>query len=233
MIRMAIVENLKKWCVYCHTNKVNGKKYIGITSQKPATRWNNGEGYKRCPRFYNAIKHYGWDMFRHDILYTGLTKEAAERLEIELIAKYQTQNPKFGYNLASGGLVNSGWSQSEEAKKNLSEIHTGKPRTAETKEKISKTIKKKWENKKFSQNMSNAMKRHWENDECRMKISGANNCNAREVICVETNKIYGSMTEAQKDTGIHHNNIYQVCCGKRQTAGGYHWKYAEAVSTSA
>lgn len=227
------MENLTNWCVYMHTNKVNRKKYIGITSQKPTSRWKNGKGYEEYTRFGRAIEKYGWDSFQHEILFTSLNRKEAESAEIKLIAKYQTQNPKFGYNLASGGLVNSGWSQSEEAKKNLSEIHTGKPRTAETKEKISKTIKKKWENKNFSQNMSNAMKRHWKNDEYRMKISGSNNYNAREVICVETNKIYGSMTEAQKDTGIHHNNIYQVCCGERQTAGGYHWKYAEAVNASA
>ena len=51
-------ENLedKKWTVYMHTNKFNGKKYIGITSRDVKLRWINGLGYKNSPHFYNAIQ---------------------------------------------------------------------------------------------------------------------------------------------------------------------------------
>lgn len=43
------------YTVYCHINKVNGKTYVGITSSAPELRWKNGEGYKNCRKFYNAI----------------------------------------------------------------------------------------------------------------------------------------------------------------------------------
>ena len=139
------MENLTNWCVYMHENRVNGKKYIGITSLKPTNRWANGRGYQRCPLFYAAIEKYGWDAFRHDILFTGLTQEEAERLEVDLIAKYQTQDPEKGYNLAAGGGVNCGFHRSEEFKQKLSKARAGvyagehhnmygKPRTVETKE---------------------------------------------------------------------------------------------------
>lgn len=37
------------WKVYIHTNKINGKKYVGVTCRDPKTRWANGAGYKRPP----------------------------------------------------------------------------------------------------------------------------------------------------------------------------------------
>jgi hypothetical protein len=47
----------KKWCVYVHTNKFNGKKYVGITSTKPEDRWRNGRGYARNQHFLGLLKN--------------------------------------------------------------------------------------------------------------------------------------------------------------------------------
>lgn len=44
------------YTVYCHTNKVNGKKYFGITRQRCKTRWQGGNGYSSNPYFSAAIK---------------------------------------------------------------------------------------------------------------------------------------------------------------------------------
>ena len=49
----------------------------------------------------------GWDNFRHEILYTGLSREEAEYKEKELIKDYKSNNTNFGYNIKSGGLNNS------------------------------------------------------------------------------------------------------------------------------
>ena len=129
------------FCVYMHENRFNNKKYIGITCQKPTYRWKNGRGYDECPRFFNAIQKYGWDGFRHEILYTNLTQNEAEQLERDLIAKYETMNEEKGYNLASGGVINSGWHHSAEAREKFSRIASQRTLSEETKRKISESQK--------------------------------------------------------------------------------------------
>lgn len=135
------------YTVYMHRNKINGKVYIGITSQKPSVRWNNGLGYKGT-YFANAINKYGWENFEHIILFSNLPKEDACQKEIELTKVYQSTNDNFGYNIATGGEINCGYHLSDETKNKLSEINKGekhpqyrKPRSAETKRKISKARK--------------------------------------------------------------------------------------------
>lgn len=142
------------YCVYKHTAP-NGKVYIGITSQLPRERWKSGgRGYETQTLFYKAIKKYGWTNFKHEILYTGLTKEAAEQKEIELIKHYKSNDTNFGYNIREGGssslwaesskeklrLANLGKHCSEETKKKLHDFNIGKKIPEEVKRKISKTL---------------------------------------------------------------------------------------------
>lgn len=119
------------WTVYMHSNKINNKKYIGITSRPPEIRWgNNGSQYTRQknPCFYNAIQKYGWDNFEHIILFEHLTEQEAKEKEKELIAKYHTcvyDDIKMGYNMTFGGEGLLGHIMSEETKKKMSEAHSG------------------------------------------------------------------------------------------------------------
>lgn len=48
---------------------------------------------------------------------------------------------------------------------------------------------------------------------------------SKPVKCVETNIVYKSVREANRQTKIDTTSISRVCRGKQQTAGGYHWKY--------
>ena len=114
----------QKYCVYMHTNKINGKKYIGITCQQPPEkRWGrNGYNYKKSnPHFYNAINKYGWDSFKHEILFSNLTKEEACQKEIELIAYYNATNKEYGYNISNGGCGINMFT--EETRMKMSEAH--------------------------------------------------------------------------------------------------------------
>lgn len=91
-----------KYCVYMHTNKESGKKYIGITSLSPKRRWSEGKGY-RHQMFGKAIEKYGWDGFYHCVLYENLSFEEACDKEKTLIKEYKSNIPKYGYNIESGG----------------------------------------------------------------------------------------------------------------------------------
>ena len=91
------------YCVYVHTNKINGKKYVGQTCQKPEKRWNSGKGYQDNLYFWRAIQKYGWDGFEHEVVASNLTKEEADNFERLLIKKLDSTNPNKGYNLQDGG----------------------------------------------------------------------------------------------------------------------------------
>lgn len=95
------------YTVYKHTNKINGKVYIGITGQNVKRRWQNGAGYYGT-YFYNAINKYGWDGFEHEILYENISMKEACRIEKELICKYKSNQRELGYNIAEGGQIVSG-----------------------------------------------------------------------------------------------------------------------------
>lgn len=95
----------RQYKIYAHINKISGKIYIGQTCYKNINqRWRYGEGYKHSPHFYNAIQKYGWDNFEHIILFENICGyELADVIERELIKKYQSNNPKYGYNISDGG----------------------------------------------------------------------------------------------------------------------------------
>lgn len=78
------------YVVYIHKNILNGKVYVGQTCNL-SERWrNNGKNYFNSIKFYNAIKKYGWNNFTHEVVYSNLNKQAADKLEKELIHKYNS-----------------------------------------------------------------------------------------------------------------------------------------------
>lgn len=90
------------WCIYKHTNKINGKVYIGQTCQKPERRWQNGKGYEGSPKFWPAIQEFGWDNFDHSIIIDNIpTQQEANQLEQKYITEYNSYED--GYNATLGG----------------------------------------------------------------------------------------------------------------------------------
>lgn len=213
------------YTVYVHTNKANGKKYVGITCQRNINaRWHNGGGYRKQRRFYSAIKCYGWSGFDHEILFSNLTKEQAEEKEEELIRFYRSNEIEYGYNIENGGRTHK---LSESQKENLRQIWTGHKHSEETRKKMSeshKGLSSKW----LTGRKASA--------ETRAKMgksrSGTRNGRARKVIQMtlsgEPIATYQTMNEAARAIGVNRTAHISSCCsGKRSKAYGYQWKYAE------
>ena len=195
---------------------INDKKYIGITCRKPERRFgNNGNNYKDAPLFWNAIQKYGWNKFKHEILFEGLTKEAACKKEIELIQEYCTTDPDYGYNIHPGGGIPPIMRGKENPFYNdhrfAGENHPmfGKKHSAEAKEKMSKNHA----NVKGSKNPFYGDHRFAE----------GNHPNAKPVICVETGIKYCTITDAEQMTSIARQSIRKAISGRLHTAGGFHW----------
>ena len=99
-------------CIYCYTNKVNGKKYVGqavdflIRHKKHIySAYNEKQKYDYNVPFHNAIRRHGIENFEIKILKEDLkTKNELNYWESYYIVEFDTlaKNRK-GYNLASGG----------------------------------------------------------------------------------------------------------------------------------
>lgn len=120
------------YVVYLHRNKINGKIYVGQTCNL-SERWRGeGKNYFNSIKFYNAIKKYGWDNFSHEVIYSNLNKEAADRIERELIRRYNSI--KGGYNLKEGG--SRGCLSKDSLKKMSDSLKRGYKEHPERREKI-------------------------------------------------------------------------------------------------
>ena len=231
------------YTVYKHTNKINGKVYIGITSRKPEDRWENGNGYYGQP-FYNAISKYGWNNFIHEILFEKLTEEEAKEKEIELIELYNSSNSKYGYNASKGGESANGMKHSKETKQRISASLKGREPPAkgkhwneESRMKISGE-NSSWFGRKHSEETKEKMRESYRyriTDESRKKmsknrrgkLSGKDNPHAKCVICINTGKVYDTIKSAAEDTGANQFKISDVCRGARKHTSGLRFKYAD------
>lgn len=205
----------KTYCVYSHTNKINGKVYIGLTSMKPEERWANGKHYHNGTHFRNAIDKYGWDNFEHKIIEDGLTKEEAADLEIYYISLYNSTDRRYGYNMSSGGENGGGHPQTEEARKKIGQngCHTGM-----VGKKLSKEHKKK---------LLDSITGKPRSEETKRKISEAHRkIRNRKVYCVELDRVFESLDEASDFLERSKASIVECCKRKNGTCAGYHLVYA-------
>lgn len=220
----------------------NDKVYVGITSRTLEDRWRTG--YRHSPRVQNAIKKYGKKNIARIILFDGLNKEEAEQKEIELIAKYKSNQKEYGYNIENGGkcvdrLNNEikekiskklkGISKSEETKLRMSIAQKNKYEnlSQEEKDKIKMRLKKMCIDRKPWNKGKKGLQKHtkeWK-QQASMRMKERMKDKQKPVLCVETGETFGSQSEASRVKNISQGNIGSCLKGKRNVAGGFHWKY--------
>ena len=110
--------------VYTVTNKLNGKRYVGIT-ENIQQRWTDHRNFskKKPTLLKQAMKKYGIDNFEFTVLEEGHDRFVAGMKEREYIKELNTQHPN-GYNLTSGG--DNLFHQSDVTKKRISETMMGR-----------------------------------------------------------------------------------------------------------
>ena len=223
------------WTVYQHIFP-NGIYYIGITSQIPELRWNNGEGYQK-QKIYSLIKQYNWNTeIQHQILYSNLTQKEASTIEQYLISAWRSiDENKICYNIASGGTeiimkkiyqydiegnyLNTFNSVSAAAeatgdKNSIANIRNccyGNRKTANG-YRWSYIKTEKLEIKNNSKTKNNKIK--IKNKPFKIDQYSLDNIYIRS---------FHTNVEAEYFTGVGKDNISKCLCKKQKTAGGYKW----------
>lgn len=239
--------------VYAHINKINGLRYVGITSKEdPNARWQGGQGYHKQECFYKAIKKYGWDNFEHVILATGLSPEEAFAEEVRLIALWKTTDRHYGYNRSTGGESGAAGYERTDAQKAASRENMRQlwaddeyrlrhsARMAEINKRPDIRAKRSESNRgrtvseemrqKMSRNRKGKGPKEFTPEHIqKMRDNHAGGNDARPVVCIETGEIFQSINEAARAKGINKKGI-SGCCRNvlhYNTAGGLHWSFAE------
>lgn len=199
---------MKRGIIYCYTNKVNGKQYIGQTvtpGVRKAVHLRTALGASCKYPFHLAIKKYGIDNFQYDIL-----EECDEALlnerEVYWITKFDSFNS--GYNLTEGAGGIRGYKRTEESKKVMSDKYSNgnHPRCGKTMTEEHKQILRDVHSKRV----------------------GVLNHQSKTVI--QTNPStgiiieYGSTREASRLTGISQSTIVKAC-KTLKISKGFLWQY--------
>lgn len=120
------MKDIKTLEVYKLTNLVNNKVYIGVTSIGSGKRFklhvyktNNGSNYP----LHNAIREYGENNFKIDILEICESTEQLRERERYFISLFNSQDSNIGYNTTAGGEY---FEVTQEMRESLSKAQKGR-----------------------------------------------------------------------------------------------------------
>lgn len=154
---------------YLITNKINNKKYVGITSGRLGLRVDRHikDAKNGSPLLlHRAIRKYGMENFSVEILVSASNYQELQEIEKKMIAELKTHSDRGGYNLTLGGdggntLLNPEVKkrhkkslkkvQASNTEKYLEWIKKNPEKHAERVLKVTESIQKKWQDPNFKQ----------------------------------------------------------------------------------
>ena len=225
------------YLIYCYTNKENNKKYIGLTSRTIEKREMNHiyESKNKTNKCYNApfkraIRKYGIDGFKREIIDIANTLEEACELEKFYIKKYKTYykyKNSNGYNATIGGdLLQCPKDRVVQIDDDTLEIQNIWDSVAMAEKKLKISIYDAVNN--YSKTAKNS---YWIYEQCFDINSYKDEIMVnRGYICQISKerkliKIWKNIKEASEQLGISPGNISMCCLGLRETSNDNFWCY--------
>ncbi len=226
------------------TNHVNGKKYVGKTSQGYLRRWLDHRRNARSDSgslLGRAIMKYGPETFSVRLLYEAVDERECFAVEKGLIAEYGTLKPH-GYNICIGGQGASGRRMTPEQRDDVSQrmlgntngkYRKGLKATPEQRQRNSEAQKKLTISAETRAKMAATMRGQKRAPSVGRNISLAKKGkpvrgNYKAVICVTNDTIYQSVKTAALEMGMSVGAISWALSRDNRTAGGHHFVYAVA-----
>jgi group I intron endonuclease len=153
--------------IYKIVNNINGKIYVGQTIQKLVRRIGYHFWQNKTP-IQKAMNKYGIQSFTVSVIDSAYSKEILDEKERYWIKQLNCKSPN-GYNLTDGGegLGNP----TDEIRKKISKISTGRKLSVEAREKISNSLKGRSVSKKTRERIGNLNRGKNLSDETKRKMS--------------------------------------------------------------
>jgi group I intron endonuclease len=195
--------------IYIIRNKINGKIYVGQTTdyEKRVSghlRKLKKHDYREYSKIYNAMEMEGVENFEF-IFLEGCERTCLKELEVEWIRRFNSFEN--GYNATLGGDSAIGY-------------WAGKKRHPETNKKISEKL------------MGTSWGLHTDRTRKLLSIQKMGNRNGnKKVVCVETGIVFESVKSAAEYIALNPSGITGVLKGRYKTCGGYRWKYFSSQET--
>jgi len=200
--------------IYRITNKINGKRYIGITRQNTSQRWASHIHQAKTGNnrhLYNAIRKYNKGNFYIDCICICFDESGYE-IEKQLIIDYDSI--KNGYNNSVGGEKSTlGCKWSKESRKKLSDTQKGKKRKP-----LSDELKKRLSEIAKGRDMTKAIK-------ASIKANKGKPAHNRKPVILNDKVKFNSIREASQHFNCSMGSISNNLKGLSKTTKFGTWEY--------